>query len=189
MSRISDNYIAWLLGQSNYRAIALVKIPDFDNPVYLHTGIGRYFFEGNRYESVGGLGGIDSVEENGELDPTRIKLTLSGLPYDADTSEYLLEDNYQNKEVTIYLALLDDNNQIINNPLVMFVGYTGNVNIKTGATATISIDVIDELTMWNKKQTWRYNDETQQRLYPADTSLQYIFNTNKSLQWRSAPNS
>ena len=184
MSRIEDNYLAWLTGQGNYRSIGLVKIPDFDDPVYVHTGIGRYTFDGNVYESIGGIGSIGTISENGKLDPMRITLSLSNIPL--DRTEYALTEPYQNKEVTIYEAYLDDDNKIINTPQIAFVGYTGNAKISYGKTAQFEIEVINELAAWNKIAGWRYNDEWQQRLYTGDTGLQYIFDTKSGSAWRAA---
>lgn len=190
MTRIVNNYLSWHLGNTEYRSIVLVKIPDFDDPVYAHTGIGRYTFDGNVYESLGGLGSISQVEENGKVDPTRLKLILSGLPYDTeDRNSYIINEQYQNKEVTIYYMILDDNNEIVANAAAFtWVGFTGNANIKYGKTATVELEVTDEFAMWNKAQSWRYNNETQQRLYPSDTGLQYIFDATEGTSWRGVSN-
>lgn len=180
MSRIEDNYLSRLIGL-DHKVATLVRI-DLDVPVYVNDQLRSYDYDGNTYIAVGALGSIGNFEEDTELTPSRLTLTLSGIP--TYLIDVLTQENYQNRAVYIYSAILDDNGDIIRDPILAFKGVTGNVKIPIGATASIQLDVINSLTLWKKIVGYRYNNVTQEKLYPGDTSLQYVYAAQKGVVWR-----
>lgn len=164
----------------------MVRI-DLNTPVYVHSGVGRtYTYSGNDYTGVGQFGDISSFDEDSDMTPARLKLSLSGIPY--NLNNVLRNEEYQNRAVYIYYAILDNNDNIVRNPILVFKGVTGNVTISYGTSAKIDLDVINQLTLWNKTQNWRYNNQTQQRLYAGDTGLQYVTSAQKGVTWRGVSN-
>ncbi len=180
MPRIEDNYLARLIGL-DHRAAVFVRI-DFDTPLYVNDQLRSYTYNGNEYIGVGVLGSISEMEENNELTPSRLKLGLTGIP--TSLLDILTTTNYQNRNVYIYYAFLDEDDVIIREPVTMFRGVTGNVEIQQGETASINLEVINQFASWRKVVGWRYNNQTQQRLYPGDTSLQYVYAAQKGVVWR-----
>ena len=184
MPRDIDNIIAQRLYE-NHRIMVMVRI-DFETPIYVHSRFGEVLFEGNTYYGVGAFGSISSRTEDTAVNPQRLTLSLSGIPL-RFVDLVLSSTNYQNRDVYIYKALLDTDETILGGVVQKwFRGVTGNASIQEqpGQNISVEMEVSNFLAKWRRPANLRYNDETQQQLYPGDTSLTNIIDAQAGKVWR-----
>ena len=172
LSNNADETIALetALGKSTVRWIYLVNL-DLDTPVYLSNSY-TVSWDNHLWLGLGVLGVISPIEEGTELQMYGVTLTISGIPL--DTLDDAFNTNYQGRSAKIWLALLGDNSQIINSPILVFSGRMDTMNIELGSTAAISISIESKLTDWGRARVLKYTHEDQQLLYPGDKGLEFV---------------
>lgn len=128
---------------------------------------------GQTFTGCGWLGHIDAVPQVSDVIAQNITLVLAGIPV------HLLTDAVnavrQNSSATVWLALLDANNNVIRDPTQLFAGAL-DVPIITegGETCAISITVENELIDLNRAPSRRYTDVDQQFDFPGDTGFSFV---------------
>jgi len=172
MSRIID---AGYATSSKEDSIVLAVLVDLDfgsGFLYLNTSAQTIPYNGINYLGAGQLASISKVEEKSEVESTSIELSLSGVP--TEMIALALAEEYQGREVRIYLAILNSDYKIINTPLTIFVGKMDYMQILLGSTATISLVCNSILSDWSRPNVRRYNNEDQQIEYPNDKGLEFV---------------
>jgi hypothetical protein len=101
-----------------------------------------------------------------------IKMTLSGV--DPAKVTIALDEHYQGQPVTIRLAPLDDDYQVIDDPVIVFVGRMDVMEVVIDKTAVITVTAESRLTDWNRASIRRYNHEDQTSVHPTDMFFQYV---------------
>ncbi|MCQ4575425.1 MAG: hypothetical protein NOU37_09305 [Candidatus Brocadiales bacterium] len=127
---------------------------------------------GNDYLGVGDLGGIDSIEEGSELQSSSISMSLSGIP-NTYVSEALGQE-YQNRLAKVYKGFLDENYQLIADPVLEFEGEIDEMNLEEGKTATIMLTATNELSKWETPKIRRLTNADQQARFPGDKGLEFV---------------
>jgi hypothetical protein len=183
MARDIDPQIAQEL-QENHRQIIFVKI-NFDTTLLAHSRYGEMTLNSETYYGVGQFGNISTKTEDAQTNPTRLTLTLSGIPL--NYIELVTEGNYQNRDVYIYKGLLSDSETLIGSTAInWFRGVTGNASIQedAGGNVQIELEVANWLSKWRRPSNIRYNDKQQQELYAGDTCMQYLTQAQRGKAWR-----
>ncbi len=186
MPRNFDQQIQQAL-HGDHRAMFLVSI-DLDTTIYMQGRFGEYEFEGNTYYGLGALGNISAKNEDPELNPQRITLTLTGI--DLRSYQEVKDQNYQNRDVYIYKALLNDDDTIMANTAIKwFRGISGDAEVteQPGDTCAVTLTVSNFLAKWKRSANLRYNDKTQQELFAGDTFLTNVIEAQRGKIWRGVP--
>lgn len=170
----------------NIKPVTMVRLDwhtkdDEDNwdptPIYLNNTGQNITHDGNVYQGIGSLGSISGVEEGLELQEYSATLSLSGIPTESVSSAFSdisFANGYTNRPAYIYIGFLDDDYQIIDDPILIFSGQMDSANIEIGETVTIQLVVQSRLVNWEIPRGGRFNKETQASLYPDDTSFNYM---------------
>lgn len=128
---------------------------------------------GHDWVGIGALGGIDPIEESGDVTKVAgLALRVSGIP-----TAYVAAvrtDNVQGRSVNVYLAPLTADHAFIADPVVVFSGRMDTLSLEVGATATIIVSAESRMADWDRPRVRRYNQADQQLDYPADTGLRYV---------------
>jgi hypothetical protein len=168
------------------RAIVLASIVFDSGTVNLSNCDRNLVWDGTTYYGVGEMGTVSAVEDVAELQAASIRLTLSGI-----TPEFLplvLQENYQGRPVTLYLAFLDETYAILDAPFVIFTGMVDQMAATIGDRATIMITAQNEFARWESPRIRRYTNADQRALYPEDTALRFVPEaTEREIYWGSAP--
>jgi hypothetical protein len=122
---------------------------------------------------LGELGGISAIQEGTELQMYGVSLSLSGVD-PVFAAKALNPEEYQQRPCTIWLALLDDDYRIIDEPVITFRGRMDTMPVEIGKTATINMTVESRLVDWERPRISRFNHEDQQALYPGDLGFEYV---------------
>jgi hypothetical protein len=165
------------------RPVILVYLDFASGKVRAHSAVGTIAWNGQNWFGVGSLGGIDPVEETSELEAYALKISISGV--DPSNLSRVLGEQYQGRDAIIYYGLLsDDLLTLIADPIVLFKGTMDNAEITLGVQGTIVINTSSRAAAWDKPRELRYNDATQQQLFPGDKGLSLVEQaTSKEITW------
>lgn len=142
-------------------------------PVHAWTGIGPQVWNGHTWLGVGSFGSVSTIEEGSTVTAQGVTLMLTGI--DPALLSSTLTEFQVGLPVTIWLALYDDNGELIPDPTISFAGRMDQPTIDVGATtATISIACENRLADMNVSVERRYTNEDQRIDYPNDRAFEYV---------------
>ena len=174
MSRGFPTAVANALAEQNVALVSFAKLEFPSGTVYVHNSIGTYSWGSQDWLGVGSLGSISKVEEGMDVSPYAITLTLSGL--DADMSSAALTENYFMRAVTIYLGVLNDDDELLADPTPIWAGFMDQMNVSVGADGGDAIQLIaeSELSRFNVSRNLMYTNAAQHERYSGDLFFSHI---------------
>ncbi len=132
--------------------------------------------------AVGSFAGVSTMEEPSDLQSTGIQVTLSGIP--VEMIALALDEPMQGRRATVYVALLDDEDRLIPDPVILFRGRIDAPAISLGPTASVVVAIESPLADWERPRVRRYTDEDQQARYPGDRFFEFVAAiANKPITW------
>lgn len=183
MSRdLSDDMSAAIASNAITPAI-LLQIAFRSQTVYCWTGCGILSYGGNSYQGIGDLGKVEGISEGSAVSADGCTISLSGI--DQVILGECLTDIQLGAPVTLSLALLDSNGNVINTPYAMFVGTVDQPVITPGLdTITISLKLENKLVNLQRSNQRRYTAADQNLYYPGDTFFNWVEQLNdQALKW------
>jgi hypothetical protein len=161
--------------------LVYMEFPGF--PIALNSSNLDLVWAGVNYKGAAGLGTVSQIDDSpGEI--KGLQLTMSGVP-----SEYLalaLDDAniVQGAPITIRLAILDANYQVIDAP----VDWTGRLDTMSigedGATCTIAVTAESSAVDLLRGSPLTYSNVDQWSLYPGDRAFEFVLSqANKPIVW------
>ena len=123
---------------------------------------------------VGDLGAIGKVQEGQDVSPYAITLTLNGL--DPTISSAALTEDYFMHPVTVWLGVLDENDELIEDPSQIWAGFMDQMNITVGADGGDAIQLIaeSELSKFDKSANLMYTNAAQQAKSSTDLFFSHL---------------
>lgn len=151
--------------------------------VRVWSGIGEVSWNSQTWQGIGTLGGISSIHESSDIQANGVTVTFSGIP--SDLISLSLGDAVQGKLGRIYFGFMNEANEIIADPALMFEGRLDIPAIEeNGDTATIQISYESRLIDLQKPRERRYTSEDQQLEYPGDLGFEFIPSLQeKNIKW------
>jgi len=155
------------------RPIMLVHC-DFDSgDLNMWTGIGSLVHDGKTYVGTGNLLNISGLEESQELVAQGITVTLSGVL--SSLVAKARDEDYQGRTLEVLFGAIDDNGDVIADPVVMFSGFMDTMTINDGGeTSTIVVSGENRLIEFERTRVRRYTAEDQKIDYPDDKGLEFV---------------
>jgi hypothetical protein len=169
------------------RPVFLVDLM-FTSPIYLSTIIGETVFNNgsgnNNYYGVGELLKMSTVQEVQDLGATGITLNLSGINGTELLNKALTED-YQGNVVTIRLGALDEQGELVTDPVIIFSGFMDVMSLNEGGgTGEIQLKVENKLIRLDRTKVRRYTSQDQRAVHPTDQGFDYVTNiAQKDITW------
>jgi len=133
------------------------------------------FDSGSGVESFGGvgeLGMISAIEEGSEARNFPMKVQIRAIP-----SEHIsraLTENYQGRDAKVWLGLLDDDHQLIADPMLAYSGLMDTMEMAIGRESSVVLTLQSRFVRWETPADTRYTNEEQQRRFPADKGLEFV---------------
>lgn len=155
--------------------VIIIALADFDftsGTIYVTSAPYKVPFNGQDYIGLGIFGKVSPVEEGAEQKAYQLAFELSGVN-NALISTTLNED-YQGRACNLYFALLDDDYQLIDDPVLVFAGLMDTMDIKAGKEATITLVANSRLARWEQPVHHRYNNAAQQANFAGDKGLEFM---------------
>jgi hypothetical protein len=170
--------------------VAYVYLAEFDFAsgfIRLSSGDRIYTHAGNTYQPFGQLASIGSVRENGELVSESLEFVLSGV--DPSLITTAMTENVAGRQVTLYVAMLDENLQFVATPQEFWRGLMDQMNIqREEKTATIHIVGENRLVRWQIPNGLLYTNEHQRLIDTTDDLLSFVaLMVNRVLKWGGWP--
>lgn len=148
----------------------------------LSSGVESISWGGNSWAG-GILQSIVLPQENTQIQAAGMTVTISGVP--PESVSFALQQVKPRGIGEVYLGFLNDNNQVIASPELVF---TGLLDVPTfnhsESDNTISITYENKMIDLTRVRELRYNHETQQALYPGDDGFEYVASlSQRKLVW------
>jgi hypothetical protein len=141
------------------------------------------------FKGVGKFGQIGNVSETNEIRAEGFTVQLSGVPVDdnSDALDDALREDYHGKDATLWIGLLDENFDIIDDPILMNQGFQDQQKPSdSGSELTITVAIENPLRNLRRKATLHYTREDQQIDHPNDRFLDHVEDIqDKKEQWGS----
>ena len=168
-----DASIVNRLGADHQEIFFAVKA-EFDTAaICIWSGRGDIIIDSVTYTGAGELLGLSNIEEGTELKSNGVSVVVSGM--DSTILSYALDENYQNRPITIFMGYIMGGSNESAGTLTLFKGRMTTLSISDLPTgASINIDAENRLIDLNRPSHYRYTKESQNYLYPNDVGLNRI---------------
>ena len=155
------------------RPIIFVECEFDSGDINLWNGVGSLSYVGKNYIGAGNLLAVEPVSESTDLRANGTSVTLSGLN---NTLVGLAKDeDYQGRALTVKLGAMDENNDVIADPVIMFSGFMDTMMLtESGESSTITIDVENKLIQMDRARVRRFTDNDQRIDYPNDDGFSFV---------------
>ncbi len=173
MARNLTNGMVTHFTSENTRPILLIK-GEFDSGnLNLWTGLGELFWNGEVYNGSGEILKISKIEETTELKATGVTFTLSGV--EPDLISLALNEPYQGRAASLYIAAVDESGILVPDPFLMFEAEMDVMNISDDVddpVITLSVENILVSLRRVIKRFWTKEDQALE--FPDDQAFDLI---------------
>lgn len=172
MRNISSGVLAEL-SAGRCRPFYLAEIQFTSGVSRMWTGIGNITWNSQTWIGLGSLAQVSAISQNSDVSAENITLTLSGIP--SDLVSQAINECRQNYSVQVWLGFLNDSNQIIVDPVLLFSGHMDVPTVQDGGeTCTILITAENPLVDLQRSSSRRYTHDDQQIAFPGDRGFQFV---------------
>lgn len=149
---------------------------DFDSDTAPDTGSNTYLAQGQFLR-------FGNVTESSDLRVGQIDMTFTAV--DTTTVALLINNEYMNKRVVIYRAVLDsDYNFTTDDVFTVFDGIImGYAISEENSTATVTITVASQFADFERTNGRKTNPASQQVHFPTDLGMDFSAQIVKDLRW------
>jgi len=159
---------------------------DFDEPAFVHSGVGDITFDGNTYVGVGAVGSVDSVRESAQTNPLQLRFTMSGI--DAAQLDQAMNSGTFGDALDLMIGFRQDDGDLVADPETLWGGTYEYANDSAGDDHVISITATSDIAVLEQKNGARFSDEYHRVKYPSDTGFEFIAAAGKrDLIWGGRP--
>lgn len=186
MSRGFSSGVLTALQSQNVKVVTFAELDFASGTIYAHNSIGTYTWGGQDWLGVGDFANVSSIQEGAEVSPYSVSLTLSGL--DSTLSGAALTEDYFMRDVTIYLGLLDADDELIEDPSQVWSGFMDVMTISAGASGgdSITLTCESELARFDRSSNLRYTHANQQKKDPTDKFFEFLKDIEGvKIKWKS----
>lgn len=137
----------------------------------------------NNYLAQGQFIGIGNIQESKDIKIGSMSVAFTAVDY--TTLAYVLNNEYLDRRVVLYRAVLDENFAI--DPTKIFQYFDGRIkdfNISESPnTATLSFNVGSQFADYDKISGRRTNSDSQQRFFSNDVGFEFAPQIQTDIKW------
>tara|TARA_R110002012_G_scaffold190450_1_gene358018 strand:- start:3367 stop:3996 length:630 start_codon:yes stop_codon:yes gene_type:complete len=168
-----DSAISARLGQDHQELFFAVKAEFDTDDILVWTGNDDLVLNSETYTGAGGLLSISDVEDTLDLKASGMSIALSGM--DSDVLNMALTENYQNRDISIFMGFLMGGSNEVAGALKVFAGRMIALEIQDGIDgATVGIAAENRLIDLERPSNLRYTAESQKFVDANDVSLNRV---------------
>jgi hypothetical protein len=181
MTRQIDAATIAALASDNLNMVTLLQI-DFDTPIKVTNWARNVSALSTTFLSSSDLLEIDQVSESSELQINSLNLTFSGV---SQTFVALfLTNDYIDVRTRIWTAVLDNSDDVIGEPILLFDGrITGYGISDTQDSSTVAVEVASHWKDFDKTNGRKTNSNTQQLYFAGDKGFAFASESVKDIKW------
>lgn len=183
MTRSLSGLVTAQLDGATLFPVLLAEIDSAEGPVRAWTGIGDLTWSSRVFKGTGNLGKVSALEENIDGRASGLRYELSGIPQEIVSLS--LQSIRHNRVATLWLAVLDEQGRLLDDPVRLDRGYTDVPElVDDGATATIRLTTEKRSIDQRRPRVRRYTHEDQQIDDPGDRGFEYVEGLqDKQVKW------
>ena len=177
MARPTDATRQAALDKDQVHAIGMVYLGLSPSPLYLHTDMGDFAWNGHTWQGVGGLGSIEPLVDDQNPNPNLIRL---GLRYVSNDSSPLVaatvrdKDAWKGHDAEIYYAAMDYvTGELQGAPSRRKKGYIQSININPEDGMAV-VSIIDGRIDMGRTMGYMFSNAEQQERHPGDFALKWM---------------
>lgn len=168
-----DSAITSRLGQDHQELFFAVKAEFDTDDILVWTGNDDLVINSETYSGAGSLLSISNVEDTLDLKPTGISIALSGM--DADVLNMALTENYQNRDISVFMGFLMGGSNEVAGVLKVFAGRMMSLDVTDDIDgAIVAVTAENRLIDLERPSNLRYTAESQKFVDSSDTSLNRV---------------
>ena len=184
MTRTINATTQTALEQDELRLAHLVSI-GFSTELFLTDNFFPITYESNEYIAAGHLLSITSTQETNQLRVGTVNITISAV--DQAYVSLFLNQQYVNRRVQIFLAILTSAGAISGDPIKTFDGEIVGYDLQNGKnSAVVNMKLASHWSDFERKAGRFTNNTSQQYLLPTDTGMRFAADTVKDITWGKA---
>lgn len=166
------------------RPVHLVEVHFDDETVYMTDTYKTITYNSNDYLGIGHLLGFSDIEESAEVMVSSVTLSLSGV--DRSWISRVLNHAYIDRTVKIYLAFLNEAQELVVDPVLIFEGRMDapviNEDPESGESS-VAVNVTNAWVDFSRKSGRHTNHEEQQIFFPNDKGFEFSSEVVKEIKW------
>jgi len=181
MTRAIDASTIAELAKDDFNLATLIKL-EFDTPLYITdwdrsvTALSATWVSSPHFMSSG------DVTETSDLRVNTVNITLSGV--EQSYISIFLSQDYIDKPIKFYRAVLDDSDVVIGSPILVFDGLMTGYDIEdTEDSSQITVNCASHWKDFEKENGRKTNDNSQKIYFPNDDGFEFAAKTIKDLKW------
>jgi hypothetical protein len=150
----------------------------------LHTRTGTITWDSNDYLGVGKFGSVSDIDEDAQLRPAGVTITLSGV--DAALVSSAVTEDIHGRAISVYQGFLNVSTMVlVADPEEIFRGLMDYMTIDMGQnTGSISVQCEGELARWQRHNGSLYTHESQQALWAGDRGFDQVpYLKSRAIDW------
>ena len=129
--------------------------------------------------------GMSNFTEETDITKTSLTISLSGA--DQTFISTVLNENVINDSVTIYRGFLDNTNNLIADPFLLYDGQIDSFSISESETnSTVSLAIVSHWADFEKTSGRKTNNNSQQRFFNSDVGMDFSSETVQDIKWGRA---
>lgn len=169
------------LAKDDFNLATLIKL-EFSTALYLTdwdrniSALSATWTSSSHFLSAG------DATETSELRVNTIDITLSGV--EQSYVSLFLSQDYIDRPVKIYRAVLNDSDAVIGQPILVFDGLMTGYSIEdTETTSDVTVNCASHWKDFEKENGRKTNDNSQKIHFPNDDGFEFAAKTVKDLRW------
>ena len=165
--------IAAEIQKTSVRYCRLIAI-NLETPIYLTDHYKDVPYGGNTYDTSAHLESMSNLKQSGIDRNPQVTVNLSGV--DQTYYSLFLSNNYVSRTATIYIAFLDSNDAIIDDPLEVYSGSIVDISMKDDpfkGTAKVGMMLGGPFDDFDRRVGRRTNTESQKEFFPTDVGFDF----------------
>ena len=129
--------------------------------------------------------GVSDFTEETDVNLSPISITLSGA--DQTFISTVLNENVITDTVTIFRGFLNDSNELISDPFLLYRGKIDSFDIaETDKDSQVNLSIVSNWADFEKKNGRKTNNTSQQRFFSADVGMDFASQTVQDIKWGRA---
>lgn len=172
------------LQADSVRLAHLVRI-GFDTELFLTDCPHQITYDSDDYIAASHFLSLDTAQETQDLRVGTIGMTLSAV--DQSYISIFLGQQYVNRRLRIWLAILDSSGQIVGDPIKTFDGEIVGYNLSHSKdSAVINMKAASHWSDFERKNGRMTNPNSQQYYFANDTGMRFAAESIKDITWGKA---
>lgn len=186
MDRSASAAVLTEIAAASCRPVHFLKIVFDGSTVYMTDAYREIVWDGQSWVAMGHFLSFSDIEESGGIEVSSCTIGLSGV--DQAYISIFLNNNFIDRETSIWKGFLDSSMSVISSPILIFNGRINRPGITEdpdNGTCTLAIDAASNWVDFQRIPGRHTNHTEQQIWFPGDMGFEFAADKTTQLKWGS----